>query len=83
VRYEDLCQDPEAVVNRILRFLGEAENHEVKYREFIRVRQRPRGEAGDAGRGALLKQMRLQPYLAFCGYDTEQAVATNPEGASA
>jgi hypothetical protein len=71
VRYEDLCRDPGAVVNQVLRALGEAENHEIPYREFIRIRERPRGERGDADRGAILRQGRLRPYLAFCGYETE------------
>jgi sulfotransferase family protein len=71
VRYEDLCRDPETVVNRILKFLGQAENPAVRYREMIRVRARPRGERGDVERESILKQGGLQPYLAFCGYETE------------
>jgi hypothetical protein len=69
VRYEDLCRDPEAVVNDILRFLGEAENHEVPYRDFIRPR-RP-GREADAGESAVLKRVELKPYLARWGYETE------------
>jgi hypothetical protein len=71
VRYEDLCRDPGAVVNRILRFLGEPENHELPYRDFIRVRERRPRPEGDADPAALLKRLELGPYLAYCGYETE------------
>lgn len=71
VRYEDLCRDPEAVVNRILRFLGEDENHEVKYRDFIRERAARRGDDGDGDPEAVLRHLQLKPYLAYCGYDAE------------
>ena len=69
VRYEDLCRDPAAVVNRVLRFLGEAENHDLPYRDFIR----PRSGARDveAGEAAILKRLELKPYLAYCGYEAQ------------
>jgi hypothetical protein len=69
VRYEDLCRDPEAVVNRVLLFLGEAENHEVRYQDFIRPRRH--GRDVDAGVDAILKRRGLKPYLAYCGYEAE------------
>ena len=69
VRYEDLCRDPGAVVNGILRFLGEAENHDVRYEELIRPR-RP-GRETEGGERAILKRLELRPYLAYCGYDAE------------
>jgi hypothetical protein len=71
VRYEDLCRDPDAVVNRILAFLGEPENHEVKYQELIRVRERRPRERGDADPKAILRRHHLGPYLAYCGYPAE------------
>jgi Sulfotransferase family len=69
VRYEDLCRDPGTVVNQILRFLGEAENHEVPYQQFIRPR--PSGREANAREHAVLKRVELKPYLAFCGYEAE------------
>ena len=71
VRYEDLCQDPEGVVNRVLQFLGEEENHEVPYRQFIRERGARRGDAGDGDADAVLRRMQVKPYLAYCGYEAE------------
>ena len=69
VRYEDLCRDPAGVVNGILRFLGEPENHEVRYDELIRPR-RPGRETG-GGERSILRRLELRPYLAYCGYDAE------------
>jgi hypothetical protein len=69
VRYEDLCRDPGGVVNSILRFLGEPENHEVRYEDLIRPR-RP-GRETEGGERAILKRLELKPYLAYCGYDAE------------
>jgi hypothetical protein len=71
VRYEDLCRDPAAVVNRVLRFLGEPENHDVPYREFIRERARPRAGTADGDPGRVLRRLQMGPYLAYCGYDAE------------
>jgi hypothetical protein len=71
VRYEDLCREPDAVVNRILAFLGEPGNHEVPYHQFIRVRDKRRRERGDGDPAAILKRHQLGPYLAYCGYETE------------
>jgi hypothetical protein len=68
VRYEDLCREPGAIVARILRFLGLAANPEVRYQDFIRVRERRRASAGER---AILRHLRLKPYLAYCGYDAE------------
>lgn len=69
LRYEDLCRDPAAEVNQILRFLGLAENLEVKYRDFIRVREGHRAVRGDGDPSAILRRPALKPYLAYCGYE--------------
>jgi Sulfotransferase family len=71
VRYEDLCQDPGAVIHRILAFLGLPDNHQVRYRDFIRVRERPGPPARDADPAAILRRMELKPYLAYCGYEAK------------
>jgi hypothetical protein len=71
VRYEDLCKDPGAVVNEVLRFLGLAENSAVPYGQFIRVRGRRPRAAGDGDSSAILKRPGLEPYLAYCGYEHE------------
>ena len=71
VRYEDLCGDPEAVIHRILTFLGQPHNAEVRYQDFIRVRRRPRPAAGDRDPSAILRRLDLKPYLAYCGYEAE------------
>jgi hypothetical protein len=71
VRYEDLCRDPDAVMQRILAFLRLPDNSEVRYRDFIRVRPRPRGVDGDGDPSAILRRLELQPYLAYCGYDAK------------
>jgi hypothetical protein len=68
VRYEDLGQNPSAVVNRILRFLGQAENPELRYEDFIRESQ-PRVPSERAR--AMLRSPKLKPYLAYCGYEAE------------
>ena len=68
VRYEDLCRDPGAVVQDILRFLGEPQNEDVPYREFIRTRSR-RAAADDREAGPILRRGGLKPYLASYGYD--------------
>ena len=68
VRYEDLCQDPEAVINQILRFLGVPDSPEMRCRDFIRVRQRHRVAEGEK---AILRRFKLKPYLAYCGYDAD------------
>lgn len=71
VRYEDLCRDPGGVVNEVLRFLGLPENAEVPYERFIRVRE-PRPVAdGDGDPSAILKRPALEPYLAYCGYESK------------
>jgi hypothetical protein len=67
IRYEDLCRDPAAVVGRSLSFLGLPEKPEVPYRDFIRVRERRRPPEGER---AFLRRLRLEPYLAYCGYDS-------------
>jgi hypothetical protein len=71
VRYEDLCRDPRAVIERVLAFLGLPDNPELRYQDFIRVRERPRPAEGDAGRAAILRRFKLKPYLAYCGYEAE------------
>jgi hypothetical protein len=71
VRYEDLCRDPGAVVNEILRFLALPENAHVPYRSFIRVRERRPAPAGDGNPNAILRRVDLKPYLAYCGYEAE------------
>jgi hypothetical protein len=71
VRYEDLCQDPGAVIHRILGFLGRPDNSQVRYRDFIRVRERPRPPEGDGDPAAILRRVELKPYLAYCGYDAK------------
>jgi sulfotransferase family protein len=68
VRYEDLCADPASAIGRSLRFLGLPESPEIPYRDFIRVRERRRAPEGER---AFLRRLRLQPYLAYCGYDAE------------
>ena len=69
VRYEDLCRTPEAVIQRILDFLGLPHNPSVRYQELIRVRERPRAVSGDPT--AILRRLELKPYLAYCGYEAE------------
>jgi hypothetical protein len=71
VRYEDLCDDPEGVVNRVLRFLGEPENHQVQYRALIRARRPRQPVAEDGDPAAILRRAELKPYLAHCGYQSE------------
>ena len=71
VRYEDLCRDPGAIVRRILAFLRLPDNPEVRYRDFIRVRERPRPQAADGDQAAILRRLELKPYLAYCGYDVK------------
>jgi hypothetical protein len=67
VRYEDLCRDPAAVVARSLAFLGLPGRPEINYHDFIRVRERRRAPEGER---AFLKWLRLEPYLAHCGYES-------------
>jgi Sulfotransferase family len=69
VRYEDLCRHPEAVIHRILAFLGLPDNSELRYQDFIRVRERPRAAGGDGDPSAILRRLDLQRYLAYCGYE--------------
>jgi hypothetical protein len=69
VRYEDLCQSPGAVIRRILGFLGLPDNAELRYEDFIRVRERPRPAGGDGDPSAILRRLDLQRYLAYCGYE--------------
>lgn len=71
VRYEDLCRTPEAVIQRILSFLGLPDNPELRYRDFIRVRPRPRPVQGDGDPSAILRRLELQPYLTYCGYEAK------------
>ena len=71
VRYEDLCRDPGAIVRRILAFLRLPDNPEVRYRDFIRVRERPRPQAADGDPAAILRRLELKPYLAYRGYDVK------------
>jgi hypothetical protein len=71
VRYEDLCREPQAVIHRILSFLGLPDNPDVRYEDFIRVRTRPRPASGDGDLSAILRRMELQPYLAYCGYEAK------------
>jgi len=69
VRYEDLCPNPGAVIRRILGFLGLPDNAELRYEDFIRVRERPRPAGGDGDPSAILRRLDLQRYLAYCGYE--------------
>jgi hypothetical protein len=71
VRYEDLCGDPDAVMHRIQAFLGLTYDSDVRYRDFIRVRQRPRTVDGDGDPSAILRRLELQPYLTYCGYEAK------------
>jgi hypothetical protein len=71
VRYEDLCDDPRGVVNRLLAFLGEPENPHVEYRALIRARRVRPPVAEDGDPAAILRRVELQPYLAYCGYHAE------------
>jgi hypothetical protein len=71
VRYEDLCRDPDAVIHCLLAFLGLPGNSELKYQDFIRVRERPRPANGDGDPSAILRRLDLQRYLAYCGYEAK------------
>jgi len=66
VRYEDLCRGPARGVNRILAFLGLEENPSIPYRDFVRTRA---SSPTDHNQRFLLERLKLQPYLAHCGYD--------------
>jgi hypothetical protein len=70
LRYEDLCADPDRVVHQVLGFLGEEENHGVRYRDFIQA-SRPRRGGDDGEAAAVLRRRELQPYLAYCGYQAD------------
>jgi Sulfotransferase family len=69
VRYEDLCRQPGAVIHHILAFLGLPDSSELRYEDFIRVRERPRPAGGDGDPSAILRRLDLQRYLAYCGYE--------------
>jgi hypothetical protein len=68
VRYEDLCRDPRRVLDQILSFLHLPPNPDVRYQDFIRVREKRR----EGGRpAAILRRLELKPYLTYCGYEAE------------
>jgi hypothetical protein len=69
VRYEDLCQDPTPVLEQILGFLRLPANPDVRYQDYIRVREKRRPSGGDPG--AILRRLELKAYLAYCGYEAE------------
>jgi hypothetical protein len=71
VRYEDLCQDPDTIMPRILTFLGLPASPEVRYRDYIRHRPRPRSARGDGDSSAILRRLELKPYLTYCGYEAK------------
>lgn len=71
VRYEDLCRDPDAVIHLILAFLGLPYNSDIRYHDFIRVRERPRPANGDGDPSAILRRLDLQRYLVYCGYEAK------------
>lgn len=69
IRYEDLCRRPEALIHHLLAFLRLPDNSEVRYQDFIRVREQPRAAGGDGDPSAILRRLDLQRYLAYCGYE--------------
>lgn len=71
VRYEDLCRNPDATIERILTFLGLPHNADVRYQDFIRVRPRRAGADGGGDASAILRRLELKPYLTYCGYEAE------------
>jgi len=69
VRYEDLCKKPEAVMTQIMDFLGLKPTSEIKYSEFIELRQTKLLKELQILRHYMIKKM--EKYLAYCGYSIE------------
>jgi hypothetical protein len=67
VRYEDLCEDPETSVLRILKLLGLKQKSSLVYDTFIEPR--PLRLLPEVARKYDGLRQRLQPYCAYHGYD--------------
>ncbi len=67
VRYEDLCEDPETHVARILKFLALKQRFHVAYHAFIEPR--PLRLLPEVARKYDGIRQKLQPYCAYHGYD--------------
>jgi hypothetical protein len=67
IRYEDLCEDPETSVIRILRFLGLKQKSALVYDTFIEPR--PLRLLPEVARKYDGLRQRLQLYCAYHGYD--------------
>ena len=72
VRFEDLCQDPQAIVTKILNFLGIGENAAVGYGDFIQTRQARLLDEVQRNKTAILK--RHCPYFVYCTYEFDGAL---------
>jgi len=69
LRYEDLCQDPQGQMERIVLFLRETPRHEVDYARWIRPRRLELLPELKRVEARLLRQ--FDPVLAYHGYDRE------------
>lgn len=68
VKYEDLCNDPETHVTRIMHFLGLQHSPSVAYEKLVAPRHL--GLLPELGRLQQRIYRKLQPYCAYHGYAT-------------
>jgi hypothetical protein len=81
VRYEDLCADPDAVIQNIMQFL-QIEFQASGYRRLIKARS-PK-PSSEARRAFDRVRAKVEPLLAACAYDAEPpVVSTAPAGQDA
>jgi hypothetical protein len=76
IKYEELCADPAGTLGSVLNFVGVSTNN----LQFVHSAVRPRNPAllPEVMRRAQAIIARLQPYLAYCHYDSVQQTALAP-----
>lgn len=78
IRYEDLCDNPHASVDRIMHFLGLTPQMQISYRALIE--RRSSRLLPEVERKQCLVAARLEDYLTHCGYDTDLPATSSAFG---
>lgn len=69
IRYEDLCDNPQASVNRIMQFLGLMPQVQISYETLIE--RRASRLLAEVERKQHQLSLRFKDYLTHCGYGTD------------